>query len=181
MSAKLGIGMESFDEIREIGAYYVDKTELIFDLLENNTRKSKVTLFTRPRRFGKTLAMTMLRSFFDIKRDSHEAFAGLAVAKHEEFCARWMNQYPTLFLTLKGVEGLDFNSAYARLKALISGVCIELEPFIDWNKVSAAYHRPFDRLVRKEASKEEIMNSLYLITCILRAVYNKKVVLLIDE
>lgn len=181
MSAKLGIGMESFEEIREIGAYYVDKTELISDLLENDTRKSKVTLFTRPRRFGKTLTMTMLRSFFDIRRDSKEIFAGLAVAGHEELCARWMNQYPTLFLTLKGVDGLDFDSAYARLKALIAEVCIELEPFIDWNKVSEAYRASFDKLVRKEASKEEVMNSLYLITCILRAVYNKKVVLLIDE
>ena len=110
MSAKLGIGMESFEEIREIGAYYVDKTELIFDLLENNTRKSKVTLFTRPRRFGKTLTMTMLRSFFDIKRDSHEAFAGLAVREY-----------------LKGFEGyksvLGYGVAFYKKMALVKKLC----------------------------------------------------------
>ncbi len=181
MSAKLGIGMESFEEIREIGAYYVDKTELIFDLLENNTRKSKVTLFTRPRRFGKTLTMTMLRSFFDIQRDSHGAFAGLAVAKHEEFCARWMNQYPTIFLSLKGIEGMDFPSAYKMMETLIANLCQEHLYLEKSNKVWPADIEAFHRLLYKQGDIDDVKNSLKMLTRMMEAEYGKKAILLIDE
>lgn len=181
MSAKMGIGMESFEEIREIGAYYVDKTELIFDLLENNTRNSKVTLFTRPRRFGKTLTMTMLQSFFDIRRDSREAFAGLAVAGHEEFCARWMNQYPTIFLSLKGVNGLDFDSAYDMLKAVIAEVCQAHLYLEKSDKVLPADLEIFRRLISKQGSISDVRKSLQVLTSMLHAEYGKKAILLIDE
>ena len=96
MAIKIGVGREDFDSSRESGSYYVDKTELIYDLV-NNTDNS-VALFTRPSRFGKTLNMTMIKSFFDICRDSKAAFRGLEITKHVDFCREWMNQYPVLFI-----------------------------------------------------------------------------------
>ena len=92
----LPIGTSDFAEIRCEGWYYVDKTGLIRDLL--NTRKAKVTLITRPRRFGKTLGMNMLANFFDIRMDSKALFDGLEVSKDLALCEQWRNQYPTLFL-----------------------------------------------------------------------------------
>ena len=93
----LPIGTSNFAEIRREGWYYVDKTGLIRDLL--NTRKAKVTLITRPRRFGKTLGMNMLADFFDISKDSKALFEGLEVSKDTTLCEQWRNQYPTLFLS----------------------------------------------------------------------------------
>jgi len=118
MGVRMAVGGEFFDEIRKDGGYYVDKTELIYELVQNTN--NKVTLFTRPRRFGKTLMMSTIESFFDIRRDSRGVFAGLDIMKHETFCAEWMNQYPVLFLSLKDVEGLTFADAYDMLKARIS-------------------------------------------------------------
>ena len=95
MAIRIAVGDESFDDLRKAGLYYVDKTELLYDLVGRTD--NKVTLFTRPRRFGKTLNMSMMESFFDITRDSKALFEGLDIAKHTEFCASWMNQYPVLF------------------------------------------------------------------------------------
>jgi hypothetical protein len=115
MPVRILIGAENFHELRSSGCYYVDKTELIYDLVHDNT--SKVTLFTRPRRFGKTLTMSMIESFFDIQRDSKPDFNGLDIMKHGDFCAEWMNQYPVLFVSFKDAESLSFDTAYAKLKA----------------------------------------------------------------
>ena len=79
------------------------------------TESTEVTLITRPRRFGKTLAMSMLNSFFDIRKDNQKIFEGLEVSKEKELCTRWMNQRPTIFLTLKNVDGLDFITSYEQL------------------------------------------------------------------
>ena len=105
MAVRIAVGDESFEEIRESGLYYVDKTGLIYDLVGQTD--NKVTLFTRPRRFGKTLNMSMMESFFDVGRDSKALFAGLEIEKHEEFCVSWMNQYPVLFISSKDVNGLE--------------------------------------------------------------------------
>ena len=94
---RIPVGGEDFDEIRQKGSYYVDKSGLIYELVNNTT--NKVTLFTRPRRFGKTLNMSMIGSFFDITRDSRTVFQGLEVSRHEDFCRQWMNQRPVLFVT----------------------------------------------------------------------------------
>ena len=106
MAIKIAVGDESFDEIRKAGFYYVDKTELLYDLVGQTN--NKVTLITRPRRFGKTLNMSMMESFFDINRDSRAIFDGLNISKHKEFCSEWMNRYPVLFISFKDVDGLDF-------------------------------------------------------------------------
>ena len=102
----LPIGTSDFAEIRREGWYYVDKTGLIGDLL--NTRKAKVTLITRPRRFGKTLGMNMLANFFDIQKDSEALFEGLEVSKDTTLCEQWRNQWPVLFVSFRRVDGLDF-------------------------------------------------------------------------
>ena len=116
----LPIGTSDFAEIRREGWYYVDKTGLIRDLL--NTRKAKVTLITRPRRFGKTLGMNMLANFFDIRRDSQAMFEGLEISKNTALCSEWMNQWPVLFLTFKDVDGLTFASAKEMLLNRIAAI-----------------------------------------------------------
>lgn len=98
---RMPVGLDFFDELRSAGCYYLDKTELIYEPVKN--AGAKITLFTRPRRFGKTLTMSILMSFFDITRDSRDVFAGLAVSGYREFCREWMNQYPVLFLSWKDV------------------------------------------------------------------------------
>ncbi len=112
---KLPIGIDNFEKIRRNGFYYVDKTKLIEQLLE---RWGEVNLFTRPRRFGKTLNMSMLRSFFEIGTDK-SLFDGLYICHNKEFCEQYMGKFPVIFISLKGVEGLTFESAKSRLTKLI--------------------------------------------------------------
>ena len=99
MSIRIGVGREDFDWLRKNGSYYVDKTALIYELVHNTD--NAVSLFTRPRRFGKTLNMSMIESFFDINRDSREVFDGLDITRYDDFCEAWMNQYPVLFISFK--------------------------------------------------------------------------------
>ena len=179
MAIRIAVGDESFDEIRKAGLYYVDKTELLYDLVGRTD--NKVTLFTRPRRFGKTLNMSMMESFFDINRDSKAVFEGLDVLKHEDFCSAWMNQYPVLFISFKDVDGLDFEEAYPMLAGTIAKLCIKLSFLEKDQAVSPADAVVFHRLMYKEAGKEEIKNSLQTIMRMMNAVYGKPVILLIDE
>lgn len=113
--------MSDFEEIRQNGYYYIDKSGLISDLLVR--KAAKVTLITRPRRFGKTLGMSMLAHFFDIEKDSRALFEGLEISKQKELCVQWMNQYPVIFLTFKKVDGLNFKSAYEMLEITIAEFC----------------------------------------------------------
>ena len=112
---KLPVGIEDFQEIRRLGFYYIDKTKLIEQLLDN---RGKVNLFTRPRRFGKTLNMSMLKSFFEIGTDK-TLFDQLYIAANKELCEEYMGQYPVIFLSLKGVDGLNFEEAKSMLKITI--------------------------------------------------------------
>ena len=104
----LPIGVSDF-KLATTGYYYVDKTLMIRDFLD---KKPMVSLFTRPRRFGKTLAMSMLDAFFDIRKESKKLFEGLEISKQQDLCAKWMNRYPTVFVSFRQVEGLDFAGAY---------------------------------------------------------------------
>ena len=114
-SKKLPVGIESFEEIRKAGFYYVDKTGLIRDLLNS---WGKVNLFTRPRRFGKTLNMSMLKSFLEIGADP-ALFDGLEISKEKALCEAYMGKFPVVFITLKGVDGSTFDDAYGMLRVLI--------------------------------------------------------------
>ncbi len=106
---KLPVGIENFEEIRTEGFYYVDKTSLIADLLHN---WGKVNLFTRPRRFGKSLNMSMLRTFLEIGCDSR-LFDGLNISSEKEICQTYMGKFPVVWVSLKDVDGDDFTSAYS--------------------------------------------------------------------
>ena len=178
MAIKVGVGGEFFDRLREAGCYYVDKTELIYDLVQS---ESAVTLFTRPRRFGKTLTMTMIESFFDINRDSRSVFSELNIMKHADFCKEWMNQYPVLFVTLKDAEGLTFQSAYGMLKSIIANVCKKHAYLADSPKVDTDDRDAFLRLKANKADDEQIKSSLLMLLRMMHAHYGKPVILLIDE
>lgn len=179
MGVRISVGGEFFDRIRKDGCYYVDKTELIYELV--NETDNMVTLFTRPRRFGKTLMMSMIESFFDIRRNSKDVFAGLDIAKHEAFCAEWMNQYPVLFITLKDAEALTFKTAYAKLKTIIADVCKKHDYLEKSGNVNSADAEKFRRLMYETVEEQEIQNSLLVLTRMMAAHFGKPVILLIDE
>lgn len=172
------IGEENFQAFRESGGYYVDKTKLILELLQD---KCKVNLITRPRRFGKTLAMSMLKSFFDIRRSSRGLFEGLEVAGHEELCRNWMNQWPVLSLSLKDVATDTFRKSYEQLAFNISNLCTDHAYLLDSGRVDEDDRDRFARLKAGNSTDAELRNSLYTLTRMLHAHYGKQTILLIDE
>ncbi|MBR2256634.1 MAG: AAA family ATPase [Blautia sp.] len=179
MAIRIAVGDESFDEIRKAGLYYVDKTELLYDLAGRTDNKA--TLFTRPRRFGKTLNMSMMESFFDINRDSKALFDGLNITKHEEFCASWMNRYPVLFISFKDVDGLDFESAYDKLKIVLADYCKKIAKLGENGNTDIDDRAIFARLKAQTATGAEVQNALKTIMRMMNAAYGKPVILLIDE
>ena len=179
MAIRIAVGDESFEEIRKNGLYYVDKTELLYDLV--GRMDSKVTLFTRPRRFGKTLNMSMMESFFDINRESRLLFKGLDIEKHQAFCASWMNQYPVLFISFKDVDGLDFESAYDKLKVILADYCKKSAILGEHEATDRDDRALFARLKAQTATGAEIQNALKTIMRMMHAVYGRPVILLIDE
>ena len=114
---KIPVGVSDFRKIRENGYYYMDKSGLIEELLK--TDATEVTLITRPRRFGKTLGMSMLDNFLDIRKDSRYLFSGLKISQNQELCRKWMNQWPTLFLSFKDVDGSTFGKCYGAAENLL--------------------------------------------------------------
>ena len=175
----LPIGTSDFAEIRREGWYYVDKTGLIGDLL--NTRKAKVTLITRPRRFGKTLGMNMLANFFDISKDSKALFEGLEVSKDYALCEQWRNQWPVLFVSFRRVDGLDFQGAYGMLEETISDLCEEHRYLLDSSQISDLEKSVMERLIWKKATDQELKGGLLRLTRMMQAHYGKPIILLIDE
>ena len=173
------VGVSDFAEIRKNDYYYVDKTGLITEFLK--TPATKVTLITRPRRFGKTLGMSMLENFFDIRKDSQELFAGLHISKCAEVCQEWMNRWPTVFVSFKRVEGLDFKSAYDMLTLVISELYKQHLYLLESSQINEFDKQIALRIIRGDASVKEIKDSLMLLTRLLRAYYGKQVILLMDE
>ena len=179
MDFKVGVGKSDFAALREADNYYVDKTEIIYDLI--NDTDNVVTLFTRPRRFGKTLMMSMIDNFFNIRKVSKDIFAGLAISEHKDFCDKWMNQYPVIFISFKDVEGETFESAYEMLKIRIADVSKGLADLETYDGISKYDVDAFDMLQSGKGSLGDIKNSLKTIMRMLNAAYGKKVILLIDE
>lgn len=141
-----------------------------------------MTIFTRPHRFGKTLTMSMLESFFDIRRDSSEIFKDLRIASdHADFCREWMNRYPVLFISLKDIEGMDFPSAFAMLKNRISGKCAALSDLALSPRVTERDRKAFGRLLDEAGSVSDMKCALDTIMRMMYAIYGKPVILLIDE
>ena len=179
MAFKICVGEADFAALRNENAYYVDKTEILYELVHDTN--NKVSRFTRPRRFGKTIMMSMMENFFNIRKESSALFEGLAVARREEFCKSWMNQYPILFISFKDVEGEDFEGAYKMLQTRLADVCIELAPVLCNTAVDKNDTAVYERLKAKTATEDEIKNSFKILMRMMHAVYGKSVILLIDE
>lgn len=176
---RIPVGVSDFEEIRRNGYYYVDKSGLIGELL--GTTGTKVTLITRPRRFGKTLGMSMLESFFDIQKDNKALFEELEIAKRHELCMEWMNQWPTVFVSFRQVDGLNFNSAYDMLTLVISELYKKHLYLLDSDKVDSFDKEIVKQLIQGTASAKDTKGSLMLLTRLMYQQYGKPVILLIDE
>ena len=176
---KISVGSSDFAEYRKGDYYYVDKTGLIEELLK--TPGIKVTLITRPRRFGKTMNMSLLAEFFDLRKDSRPIFSGLKIADNKELCEAWMNQWPVIHVTFRSVFGSCFKDAYSMIEAVIAEL-YKQHIYLLENPEMMVYDREiFDRIAGKKASGEEIKNSLLFLTRLLGQYYGKTVILLIDE
>ena len=174
----ISVGVSDFEKIRKAGYYYIDKSGLIRGLLESS---AEVTLLTRPRRFGKTLGMSMLANFFDITKDSRSLFEGLEIAGYPEICRQWMNQYPVLFLSFKDVDGSSFENALGLLKFTISQFCDTHAYLSDGEQITDVQRAIFERLKMQTASLVDIQSSLFIIMKMMQAYYGKPVILLLDE
>lgn len=173
------IGISEFEKIRKNDYYYVDKTELIRALVK--TEPAEITLFTRPRRFGKTLVMSMLASFFDIRRDSRALFEGLKIAEDQKLCELWMNQWPVIFLSFKDAGGESFEDAYGLLQSIISQLYVEHAYLEKCAEIDESYKEIFTRLKRRQGNKTDVQISLRILMRMMQIYYGKQVILLIDE
>ena len=179
MAFKVGVGKSDFEALRKSENYYVDKTNIMYELVEETD--NQVTLFTRPRRFGKTLMMSMMLNFFSIRKDSRDIFYGLNIMGHRKFCEKWMNQYPVLFISFKDAEADKFDVAYDKLKNIIADVCKNISDLVNGDAVDADDKKLFARLKAQNGTESDVQNSLKTIMRMMYAVYGKKVILLIDE
>ena len=174
---KLPVGIENFEEIRKEGFYYVDKTGLIRDLLNN---WGKVNLFTRPRRFGKTLNMSMMKSFFEVGGDK-SVFDGLAISREKALCETYMGKFPVVFLSLKGVDGLTFEDAYGMLRLLLRTEMLRMDFLKDSPRIPEKEKNSFMRFLNEQDTRDDVLDSLKMLSSLLFQHYGQKVVLLIDE
>ncbi len=179
LEKNIPIGISDFEEIRGNHFYYVDKSGLIAEILRSES--VKVSLITRPRRFGKTLGMSMLESFFDIRRQSRNLFEGLEITRYTELCDRWMNHWPTIFVSFRRVDGLDFQGAYDMLSLVISELFRNHLYLLDSDRVNDYDKRTIKRIAEGEATVKDMKDSLVLLIGAMRKHYNKKVILLMDE
>ncbi len=171
----LPVGIENFEEIRQLGFYYIDKTRLIEQLLQG---WGKVTLFTRPRRFGKTLNMSMLKSFFEIGMDK-SLFDGLYISGNKELCAEYMGKYPVIFLSLKGVDGLDFATARRMLCAILKNE-LDRHYYLKTSDALTDEDRTlFTKMLR--GNDDNIEDSIRMLSKLLFKHFGQKAVILIDE
>ena len=174
---KLPVGIDSFEKLRREAFYYVDKTGLIIDLLNN---WGEVNLFTRPRRFGKTLNMSMLKSFFEIGSD-RTLFDGLAISKETTLCEAYMGKFPVVFVSLKGVDGLTFEDAYGMLRRILRSEVFRLSFLAESKKVLDKEKAAFERFLNEQDTLDDVQESLKMLSSLLYQHYGQKAILLIDE
>ncbi|MDR3120018.1 MAG: ATP-binding protein [Clostridiales bacterium] len=178
MYQKLPVGADIFVNMREQDFYYIDKTNFIRDLLLN---RGEVNLFTRPRRFGKTLNMTMLQAFFEIGVDRRDIFFGLDILKEQELCEQHMNRYPVIFLSLKSIEGKTFAEAMAKVGLLVADECVRLSFLGQNQRIDKDQRLLFKSLKARKADHAELGSAIKALSRMLEAHYGQKVVLLVDE
>lgn len=172
---KLPVGIDDFRKIRECGFYYVDKTKLVEQLMQN---WGEVNLFTRPRRFGKTLNMSMLRSFFEIGTDK-SLFDGLYISRNKELCDMHMGKYPVISITLKGIEGMIFEEARNMLKIILKNEARRHYYLKNSDRLTDDDKQQYEQILL--GTSENTADSLRLLSQLLFLHYDKKVVILIDE
>ena len=183
IKTKLPMGIEDFKRIRSEDFYYIDKTGLIRELLEN---EAYVNLFTRPRRFGKTLNMSMLKYFFEIGSDS-TLFNGLEISKETELCAKYMGKFPVISITLKGASGRTFEEAMGMLRNIIGNEAMRFQFLLQSKQLTEIEHKRYEALINIDKtgsytmSDELLKNSLLILSQLLQKHYNQNVVILIDE
>lgn len=179
---KLPIGVDAFEKIRARDFYYVDKTEFIMDLLDN---WSEINLFTRPRRFGKSLNMSMLQTFFSYGCRK-ELFEGLAISERKDLCETYMGQFPVIFITLKDVEGRNFASAQTMMSEVLGREAARFSFLTDSDRLSEQQKERYQALLMIKngcyGMSEDVMKlSLRTLSELLFAHYQQQVILLIDE
>lgn len=182
MAKKLPIGIDDFKKIRESDFYYVDKTKLIENLINNC---GKVNIFTCPRRFGKSLNMSMLKCFFEIGTDT-SLFNGLYISDNKGLCEKYMDKYPVISLTLKDIEGLDFKEALKRFSELIGCEANRFDFLLNSDRLSSTDKERYSSLIALNNGKylmdEDVLtSSLKLLSSLLYKHYNQRVIILIDE
>ena len=184
ITKKLPVGIENFEEIRTEGFYYIDKTGLIKDLLHS---WGKVNLFTRPRRFGKSLTMSMLRSFFEIdcSKDSKGLFDGLEISRESELCNEYMGKFPVISISLKGVSGESFSTARSMMCSVIGSEAMRFQFLLESERLSHKDKELYNQLTDVDnhysMSDAVLINSLLTLTTLLKKHYDQKVIILIDE
>ncbi len=174
---KLPIGIDDFEKLRKEDFYYVDKTGLISELISS---WSEVNLFTRPRRFGKSLNMSMLKCFFEIGTDK-SIFDGLKISEDKALCERYMGRYPVVSISLKGVDGLKFEDAYSRLRVIIRNEAQRLSIVRDSTVITDEERSAYLRIIEEKDTRTDIESSLQTFCALLEKHYGQKTILLIDE
>ena len=177
-TVKLPLDTSNFEDIRNEGMLFIDKTPLIGEILG---RGFSVCQITRPKGFGKTLAMSMLSSFLDISKDSRKLFEGLKISEDKELCDKWMNKYPTVFVSFKSVDGPDFNTAFDSLRNILSNLFSRYSFLLNSPSVIKAEKEDFREIENGTGGICDVMHSLQLLMRMLNEHYGKKVILLIDE
>ena len=177
MKLSLPIGIEDFKEVRKDGYYYVDKTALIEQVLE---KRSKVTLFTRPRRFGKSLNMSMLKNFFEIGTDA-ALFEELHISKNTQMCEKYMGKYPVIAVSLKGVDAATYEEAFDQLVDIMNNSAAEFSFLQNSDSLTDYEKERFIKLLDDQMNQKIMGSSMLWLTKLLEKHYNKKVVVLIDE
>ena len=178
MKKQILTGAESFEEIIEGDYFYIDKTLFIKELLEN---RGTVTLITRPRRFGKTLNMSMLAHIFDISRDSKALFDGLKIMEHSDIVEKYLNKFPVVSISLKDVEEKTYESAIENIRNLVSSIFQENLYLCEGYCLNDFKKRQFYQHCSKEATEVELKSALKFLTECLYTYHKKRVIVLIDE
>ena len=174
---KLPIGIENFEEMRREDFYYVDKSHVIEQLL---TQWGKVNLFTRPRRFGKSLNMSMLQSFFEIGKDK-TLFDGLRISDNQELCEKYQGKFPVVSVSLKGINGATYEEARRFLIKIINEEARRLSVLSDSTELDETDHELLTQLKKKEMTNDSLVYSIRELTELLEKHYGSKVIVLIDE
>lgn len=174
---KLPIGIENFEKLRQEDFYYIDKTQLIEQLL---TRWGEVNLFTRPRRFGKSLNMSMLQSFFEIGKDK-TLFNGLRISDNQELCEKYQGKFPVVSVSLKGINGATYEEARRFLIKTINEEARRLSVLSDSTELDETDHELLTQLKKKEMTNDSLVYSIRELTELLEKHYGRKVIVLIDE